>query len=584
MPQIRMPDGQVVAFPDDMPRQQIQAMVFQRYPELDTGRSQRVQNRAQEIYAGMQAGENDPPMTGQEKWADTVHSVGSGANTFVGGLAGLPGTIQGLVDEGAKAIGRGVTGQSRIEQEAYLNNTENRGMDLIPQLPTMSDVWGKMEEVAPGSVNYEPKLRANKFTKNVMSFGPGGPVGWLRGALAPGVLSEGARQLFEGTPMELPAYLAGALMSPLALRAAGRSISPFAAAPNDTKAARLLEREGIPLTAGQRTKSKTLRFVEEELGGKSLDDMGSRQADAFTNRMLRFADPVTKHTRADADAMVEIGDRLSDTFKALGKRNVVVPDRQLSADLGSAFREYMSNTAASTRVPAVRELLADIVTFGSGRVPAERYQNLRSKIERLRRSATDPQLKQVYSAFRSAVDDVMDRSIAATNPSDIGAYRQAREGYRAFLSIEDAASRAGSASAEGVLTPQAMASALKKSRGKRSWTRSASDMERITRAMNELAYPLNNSNTAARLAARGLIHSPLTIAGGIAGYNESGGGIEGAIGGLAGAAAGRLANRALGRAILSRPVRAYLSNQVGAPLANGPGIFGTLRRTAGGRP
>lgn len=34
MPKIRMPDGQIVAFPDDMPREQIKSLIAQKYPEL----------------------------------------------------------------------------------------------------------------------------------------------------------------------------------------------------------------------------------------------------------------------------------------------------------------------------------------------------------------------------------------------------------------------------------------------------------------------------------------------------------------------------------------------------------------------
>ena len=32
MPKIRMPDGQVVAFPDDMPSAQIKGLIAQKYP------------------------------------------------------------------------------------------------------------------------------------------------------------------------------------------------------------------------------------------------------------------------------------------------------------------------------------------------------------------------------------------------------------------------------------------------------------------------------------------------------------------------------------------------------------------------
>lgn len=349
---------------------------------------------------------------------------------------------------------------------------------------------------------------------------------------------------------------------PLAARGLQKLITPAAASRGTTQAAQTLQREGVELTAGQRTGSKKLKYLESEVGGQAAEDITERQGRQFTAAVLRRAG-----INADAadpqvidGAFTQIGQRFDD----LAGRNVLRADPQFMRDIGAALREYQSNVAQSQQANVVREVVADIVGNAQnmgGQLSGDFYKATRSRLDRLARSTMDPELKNALRDIMGAMDQGMERTIAQANPADLGAWRTVRRQYANMLVIEKAATGAGEQAAAGIITPARLRSASI-GQNRRSFARGRNEFVDLANAGVQAMTPLPNSGTASRLAARGIAAIPAGVGAYLGGQQQGGAG--GAIvGGLAGAAL----PMGIGAAILSRPGRALLANQL---LANMP--------------
>jgi hypothetical protein len=309
-----------------------------------------------------------------------------------------------------------------------------------------------------------------------------------------------------------------------------------------------------------------LRYAESELGGSRAKAFNEEQQIAFNRAALQRVGHQADHLTPDV--MNEVADQTDQIYRGLEARNVLNPDRQLSTDLGRSLRQYVDNTNPSQRVPAVQNAIADIVSRGNANVPGSAYQNIRSQLERSARAvqASDPLLARTYRDIRIALDDAMERSIARSNPADLGAWQGARRRYRNQIVLEHAMQGAAEDVALGNLTPTKLAQATKVKHGGVNWARGEGDFADLSRMGQGLLKPLNDSGTASRLAVRGL--------GGFAGYNAG----DDLPTSLAGAFAGMMGPKILGRAILSRPGRAVLGNQLLRGTAVAPDAFSIAAR------
>lgn len=365
---------------------------------------------------------------------------------------------------------------------------------------------------------------------------------------------------------------------PVVGRGLQKLITPTVAPRATTAAARTLQNEGVDLTAGQRTGSKKLRYIESELGGGAADDVMERQGRQFTAAVLRRAGVAADS--AEPQVIDAAFGQIGDQFDNLAARNVLQADRRLLTEMGSALREYSENVAQSQQAPVVRNLVADIVTQvqnNGGQLTGEFYKATRSRIDRLARSTMDPELKMALRDIVGALDQGMERSIAASNPGDLGAFRTVRRQYANMLVIEKAATGAGEQAASGIITPARLRSAAI-GQNRRAFARGRNDFVELANAGVQAMTPLPQSGTVPRLAAR--IPLPLGAATG-AGI---GGTVGGPLGAVIGGAAGAAVPWAAGRAALSGPGRAALSNQIFAQMPRGllapaaPGLMTDGRR------
>lgn len=246
---------------------------------------------------------------------------------------------------------------------------------------------------------------------------------------------------------------------------------------------------------------------------------------------------------------------IGNDFDGVAQRNHVVADTHLGNDLATVEAEYNSLVGPTQRAPVVGNTMrdiGDIVAQNGGHITGDQYNALTSRLARQARGAkADPQLQEALTGTRGALDDAMERSLQASgNSADLDTLRTARRQYRNLLTVEKAATGAGAATAEGLISPSQLRNATV-SQGRRAYARGQGDFADLARAGEGVMKPLPNSGTAPR-------QHMLSILGGVAG---------GATGGLPGAVAGIAAPAAAGRVLMSRPVQAYLGNRVLGPAA-----------------
>lgn len=360
----------------------------------------------------------------------------------------------------------------------------------------------------------------------------------------------------------------GAVM-PKAMQVVGSSvkkaISPFLTSPERRNAAAALAKEGVEVTAGQKTGSKGLRYLESEIGGGGAEDLIERQGEQFTKAALKKAG--IDASRATPEVIDDAFNTIGKQFDDLASRNTLTPDRQLASDLGDTWKEYASMVPETARAPVVMDLIQDVgKRLGQGNLDGAAYQAARSRIDRMARSAgKDPQLSQALYGIRSALDDGMERSIAANNPADAGAWREVRNQYRNILVLERAATGAGEDAALGLISPSNLRNATVTKQGRRNYARGDGDFAELSRSGEALMKALPNSGTAGRIRAQNLGAGLMSTIGGV-----TGGAAGGVPGGIVGALAGAAIPKIAGKALMNPVVQALLGNQAAARLAMSP--------------
>jgi hypothetical protein len=480
--------------------------------------------------------EAQPAQASEPSWGDTAvdaaKSLGSGVLRGAAGLVGLPGTLQDLASSGLSwATGMEPT------QGSYLSG---------------SAIQGYISGATGGAPEYEPQTTTGKYSGSVGEFIPGAAIGGLnpwnliRFGVLPGIASEGAGQLTEGTWAEPYARAAAALVAPAIPSLVSRAISPFAGSisPERQRAIQALTAEGVPLTAGQQTGSKSLQFMESELGGGRAASIMDDQARAFTEAATSRAG---MQGIASADELAANQARLGQGFTDISARNAARVDQPFVTDFNNVIREY-NKVLPTAQKEIVNNLGDDIVQAfksNNGTLPGDVYQAARSRFSRMAQSArnSDPEYANALRGMRNALDDVMARSI---RPEDAAEWARLRREYGNMKVLEKAAS--ANSSALGTITPAQLSTAARTGR-QGAYARGTGDFDELARSGNAVMTPLPNSGTAGRVRAQNLG----------AGILAGGGALTG---GPVGFAAGLAAPYVAGRALMSRPVQSYLTNQV----------------------
>jgi hypothetical protein len=492
---------------------------------------------------------------------DATRSLQGGAQSGIAHWLGGPADLARLAGRGIERGVSYVTGTPLEEVRARTAPTQ----DLLKRFGSeaVSEAMQReLPEHAASNVGYEPVTKTGKYLKASAESIPAmatGPVSALVGAVA----GERLAQAAEGTRFEPIARLVGNIVAPTL---GARAIAPVVSGPGMRRAADVMEREGVPITAGQATGSTKLKYAESTLADIPLSGHSGADMKAATDRGINEATARRMGSHVDEEGLLSpqvIGQtqqRLGDQFRDLSARNVMEFDGQLVHDLRRSRTMYPPGGLAPEAQNALNGYTQRIGQLiqpaGNGRaiIPGAEYQNLRSELSEAAQSASNNREANVLRTLRNALDDAMDRSIARNNPADVGAWREAREHWGAMRVIQRASNSSAENASIGNISPKQLNNGASQGTAAAQYARGEGPWSEFIKAANATTTPLPNSGTAQRLAAIGAAGA----IGGLATNYGTGDGNAAVGAGLLAA----LGTAAGGRVLLSRPAQTYLANRL----------------------
>lgn len=376
----------------------------------------------------------------------------------------------------------------------------------IPTLPTTADIHGATSKVL--GEDYQPKTVPGKLSSSVISGAPG--------LLNPGSLPMKATQMVGSGLLSEGAGLAGEAMGAepgglvdQGLRLGGNVLGGYSpSAWNQVSRPRpigperranldVLDREGIPTTAGQRTGDRRLQFAEEKAGAQRVIDQQNEQFSRATlDRTGASIPPDT--TRASQGVIDNALNHFDNEFNRLANTSSAMMDTQLQNDLLATTVNYQDTVPLAA--PFVENFMNDLAHKAAGNgglLSGEVYQNARRRLGEIIRGGNND-LRGPAIDMQEALDDAMSRSMG---PQQAAEWDAARRDYRNFLPIEYAVSGQGAANSRGVISPQALKGAVRNTQGRRAVASGRNEFGDLIEAGNDVMVPLPSSGTAERARA-----------------------------------------------------------------------------------
>lgn len=531
--QIDVPGIGVVEFPDGMNDDQIAEAIRSNLPQGSSAPGISTATAAGRGAAqGLTLGLND-------EMRGVIEAGGVAPNE--------PASLGGLVRGGFNLL----TGSGQDAYRAAVDRTRNELEEARKQAPIATTV-GEVGGALAGGLG----LAGSGLSLGANAARAGG--GLLRtavGSAADGAILgavQGAGSADEGSRLEGAAYGGGVgagigLAAPYVVAGASnafrRAVTPLPTSADRLAAARALESEGVPLTAGQKSGNRVLKYAESELGGGKIADITTRQNEAFTDAAMRKAGA---SGLATPDNLASLQKRLGQEFEGISARNTLTPDRQFGQDVGTTLNRY-GRLLEVQQKPIISNVVDDLIErlrVNNGAIPGTEYQAIRSDLSLAARSTTNPALSGAFKGIRNALDDAMERSV---NKADAGKWKELRRQYGNFKTIQRASVGGGEDAGFGIISPARLRMAAS-SGNREGFSTGASDFTNLAKAGQAMMTPMPQSGTAPRSAMR---HFASSLMGG-------GGAM---VAGLPGLAAGMAAPMVVGRALLSKPVQSYLTNQ-----------------------
>jgi hypothetical protein len=494
------------------------------------------------------------------------------------GLAGLPGDIEDLSRRVGAWAKNKVTPQTL---SGLITGPQDPGHGY---LPTSRDVTESFNQ-SVGPLR-DPTTTTDRY---LQAFGEFTPAGLGSGAgniarkaltnvAAPAAVSEYAGESFKGSEMEPWARALGAGVGGAA---ANRAINPVRTPAWRQPFIDTANQEGFgqALTAGQLTGSTPLRKLEQT--ASEIPGVGSTAEEAFRQGKEGFTRASLRRAGMDAplatpEVMEQGLGRIQDGFNRLTASHNMHLDQQSQNELLNTVTEYHNRVNPPN--PFVENTMNNIAQKAGqqgGSLTGVQYQQLRSELAAHARQASIPGEQHAVNDLTHILDNAMERSIGASgNPADLGAFQNARQQYRNFLVLENAALRGGAENAaQGIITPAALKTAEQSIFGRRSSALGRTPFNELQRSGSVLLKEPPNSGTPSGQAARGFFQSIGGLGGAALGYGM--GGTESSVlGTLVGEQIPHLIEPftagPVGKALMSRPIQNYLKGQTGVQQALGP--------------
>ena len=374
------------------------------------------------------------------------------------------GSVMDLARSGASGLARGATELAALP--ATIGDGLGalyEGAGLIPEgsraiEPSIgSAIRGAASEFTSGATEYQPQTTGGEYAQTVGEF-VGGGAGGRAGVLA-GLASEGAGQLTEGTAAEPYARVAGGILGGLA--GTPRNV-PFAGDDEAARMARTLQQGGVRnITAGQARQSQPLMRMEGRLQptATQLDDFTSA-----TMRQIGSNKPIAtpENLRAVEQTIVS---QMDDAIKGVS----IAPNARQAQAATQIAADYVERVPAGSLTPRVRGIGEEIASAArqGNSVGLNKIKQWRSDIGRLTVSP-DAATREAAHGMRRLLDDMTDTALTqAGRADDIRSLASARQSYRDFIAVRDAASRAGAEG--GTLSPTQLNQSVIRSQGREAY-------------------------------------------------------------------------------------------------------------------
>jgi hypothetical protein len=483
-------------------------------------------------------------------------------------------TLSGLAKSAGTGLVRGVTGIAGTlgdTRNLYNMLLEMAGAELTPEekapsrlTPTSQDVTGFVEENVTGEL-YKPQGWAEEGVAKVGEFLPniiGGPGGLAKRAItqvaAPAIGAEAGRHATEGTAAEPYGELVGTLLGGAAPVAAEGRIRPSPIDPDRQRLVDVLTQEGVGehLTAGQRTGSRRVEYLETELGGETYARRLAAQDEAATRAVLRRLGE--NADRATPPILNRARARIGGEFDRLAASTVVPMDAQLQNDLLTTITNFQAMGGVAPGPEDTMNLIADLAAQNGGVLRGDAYQTIRSRLGEWSAEAP-PEVRQAAIRMQGNLDDAVQRNMPPGSPR-LEEFRTARQQWRNYLVVKDVMSKGGGDIGQGRIPLERLRTSME-SISPDSYSLGRGELSDLAHAGETLMRQPNNSGTAARQAARGMPAAAVSgIGAGTTAFLTGDYGLAGLAGGVG--ALGTMAAPAIyGRAAMTRPVQNWLGSQ-----------------------
>lgn len=475
---------------------------------------------------------------------DVLRSIPSALRSGTEMLLGMPGDVNELTQRAASRVSRALFGDQITDQirEQVPTGLRSEGITTPQIMEAGDEVFGP---------HYESKTTPGRYVHSIVEQVPGavfGPGRWLtKGLMAflGGMGGEAAGEMAEGTGYEELARAGGSFVGSIA---GGRAMRPGQTTREAAREANVatLDREGVPMTAGQRTGSPRIQYIESELGGAAFDRAIDRQRSVFTDATLRRIGEAGGPALPEDLRRARL--RIGGEFERLAAGSSVPFDQQLQTALTDAGALY--EQVQPLQAPAVWNMFNNLIekaSLNGGMLRGDQYQAAVTQLRELA-GASDATTQGALDAFISALDDAVERSLTG---APLFEWRNARRQYANLLTVERAMTGGGVEPATGMVSPVRLRSAISGGgNGPATIAEGRSNLTDLANAGVSVTKDLPQSGTAPRTAARVL---PATVAGVGTGY------LTGDLSASLGAAGAAYALPELvGETVMSRPVQSLL--------------------------
>jgi|TARA_Y100000015_G_scaffold27780_1_gene26944 hypothetical protein len=381
---------------------------------------------------------------------------------------------------------------------------------LLPNKENMPSIRQGISNLTGGATEYEPQTVPGEYAGTIMEFAGGaaalpigGPVRSIVSSLIPGASSELAGQTARkyAPEYESLARFAAALGTPAVTAPVTQSISRrmtlgpadqiYGNVQGSQRAANvdLLKQMGMGnISAGQQIGSATLQKLEDvveptltqktDLTKMVLQRAGIEDGLATPNVIEKRAKELGK-VFDDAEASVKEGFDITEGEKLLrlfDDANEMLSIGNIVGKTKKIIDEF-SNSAVT----------GDAISYAQLKLARE---NLRKVMKSSLRSADDVNYDLANDVLE-VIDDMIERNVLKYNPKLLPTLQKTRSDYRALLTAEKAVSGKGTDAASGIITPNALDTAIKNREGVTATTRlRGTDLAEISRAASEVLAPL----------------------------------------------------------------------------------------------